>query len=140
MEVSLFDGTRKRCKKIQCYTFEEAEQLLNECALKPLALLYFNWDYENYPELSVSVNGRLATLCYFDNEEQARYGRFGAELSMWITKGCHNGKVSFLSGDGSKTSLTDGEDVVSLEDAIECVKRFFDDGELPECIEWERLT
>ncbi len=34
----------------------------------------------------------------------------------------------------------DGEKVVTLEQAIECVKQFFENGELPDCIEWERIS
>lgn len=140
MEISLFDGTGKKSKKIKCYEFEDAEKLLKECALKPLAALSFNWDYEKFPVLDVDINGGLAKLCYVDNEEMVRYGRYGAELSMWISKGGHNGKVKFLNGEGTNTALTDGETVVTFEQALECVKQFFDDGELPKCIEWHRIS
>lgn len=140
MEVRCFDGMKVKSRKVKCHTFEDAEKLLKECALKPLANVSFNWDYEEFPSLDVDVNGGLAKLCYVDNQEHVCYGRFGAELSFWISLGSHEGKVSFLCGEGNRTKETDGRNVVTLEQAIECVKRFYEDGELPECIEWDRIT
>ena len=59
---------------------------------------------------------------------------------MWFSIGNHKDKVRFLNGKGMNTDLKDGEYVVTLEQAIECVKQFYKSNELPDCIEWDRIS
>lgn len=135
MKVLLFDGTKARKTKLECETFEDAEKLIRECAAKPLAWLSFCYD-KKYPSLDIDINGELTALTYF-NDEESRYN--GGEPCMWAAMGNHNGKVEFLKCKGKETQLYNGDEIVPLEKAIECVKQFFENGELPDCVEWDRI-
>ena len=147
MEVVLYDGTKEKSEKIKCGAFEDAEKLLRECALKPLAMLFFDYENSKSTSLSVNINGELATLTFFSEEDGEDgedivcddYEEFG-ESCLWFSIGGHKDKVRFLNGKGMKTDFTEGEFVVTLEQAIECVKQFFESSDLPSCIEWERIS
>ena len=151
MKVTVFDGTKVKADKVVCNTFEEAEKLIRECALKPLANLYFGYEdsecpkLDKSPELSVDINGELAALSYWYTEadeddayECDDYEEEG-EPCLWFSIGNHKDKVRFLNGRGMNTSFKDGENVVTLEQAIECVRQFYKSNELPDCIEWDRI-
>ena len=152
MKVTVFDGTKAKADKVVCNTFEEAEKLMRECALKPLASLYFGYEdsecpeFEEAPILSVDINGESATLSYYyveadedDAYECDDYEEEG-EPCLWFSIGNHKDNVRFLNGKGMKTTYKDGEYVVTLEQAIECVKQFYKSNELPDCIEWDRIS
>jgi len=58
---------------------------------------------------------------------------------LWLSIGRHKDNVRFLNGKGMKTDFIEGEFVVTPEQAIECVKRFFESSDLPARIERERI-
>ena len=147
MQISYFDGTSEERKKLTLATFGEAEKIIRECAAKPFALLSLDEEDEDYISLLVNINGEFARLTYMvedpvdeEDEDWDDCENCDCEFSIWTSLGHHNGKVKFLTGKGNKTSAEDGEFVVTLDQAIECVKQFFENGEMPDCIEWERIS
>lgn len=91
-------------------------------------------DDQEFPSMSILVNGNLACVQYFPNKD-------------------HPGFISNVAG----SHLVDGEDaiffvntpteeieicayqVVDLKDALNAAKEFFDSGKLPQAILWEEL-
>lgn len=84
---------------------------------------------DEYPCLSILVNGQYACIHYFEEE--------GGD--MWQSYSDYDEEVTFLEGAGDREWTAPEDTIVSLEDALKCMEEFYDTMERPECIEWQEL-
>lgn len=154
MKISVFYGDTKRGIETECGGFEEAEKLIRECAEKPAANITFN--VGKLPNIELKINGDFAYIIY-DGKIEKRGGRsdgaddeddeFGADnyfnanfyYPTWVTRGTHNQPVKFLAGHFKKMRAVEAQRIITLEQAIACVKEFFDGKKRAEGVKWERM-
>lgn len=88
------------------------------------------WIYgeEEYPCLAMLVNGDLACVHYFLNDQG----------DMWQSVGTCEEEVAFGVYNEAPGNMP-GECVISLDEAIACMNQFFDTLQRPDCIEWREL-
>lgn len=103
---------------------EIAEQIQKSAAL-PLDEIWISGETE-YPCLAILVNGANSCLTYFEKEGV-----------MWLSYGTRQRPVLFIAGGVEWEAPADS--VISTEDAIACMKTFFETREKPTCIEWQLL-
>ena len=83
---------------------------------------------DEYPCMSILVNGQYACVHYFLNQDG----------DIWQSYSDFDREVTFLT-DSSEEWTAPEYTIVSLEDALKCMEEFFDSKKRPECIEWQEL-
>lgn len=109
-------------------TKEALEEMIRESARNPYDDIWLNETSAEYPCLAILVNGSYACVHYFLNDCGA----------AWQSAGSCGQDIAF-SVNGEAPQPMPGDCVVSLEDAIACMKSFFDTNERPACIAWREL-
>lgn len=109
-------------------TKEELENMLRESAKNPYDDIWLNETDAEYPCLAILVNGNYACVHYFLNDCG----------DMWQSAGSYEQDIAFAVN-GEPPKPMPGNCVISLDQAIECMKLFFDTGQRPACIEWREL-
>lgn len=120
MNVANNDGN------FECHTKNELETIIRNSVSNPYDDIWI-YDKEEYPCLAILINGNYACVHYFLNDEG----------DMWQTIGKSDKNVIFMSG-GEKSEMP-ANTVISLEEAIECMKQFYDTLARPNCVEWRAL-
>lgn len=123
MNVSTKNGDFER------QTIQEIEQLIrNSAAGSPDDIWISGKD--NYPCLSILITGNLANVNYFLDD----YGDF------WVSEGDGTyGEDLSVRVDGVDYSMG-ADTIISVEQAIECMKQFcMDIYTMPNCIKWMEL-
>lgn len=111
----------------ECETKQELEELIRKSALNPYDDIWINEEEEEYPCLTILVNGQHACVHYFEDEGE-----------MWQSVGDCKQDILF-SANNEKPEPMPGDCVISLDKAIECMKIFFDSCQRPDCIEWREM-
>lgn len=111
----------------ECHTWEELEKLIRKSSFSPFDDIWINGNTE-YPCLAILLNGNYACVHYFLNDQG----------DMWQSVGHGDIDVAFVAGNGDKSDMP-SDCVISLEEAIDCAKQFYDTLEKPTCIEWREL-
>ena len=81
-----------------------------------------------YPCVAVCVNGEYAAVNFFQNDAG----------EMWLSYNDKNQiEVTFIAG--GEEWKPDVDAIITLNDAISCIREFLDTYERPTCIEWQEL-
>lgn len=81
-----------------------------------------------YPCLAVCVNGEYAAVNFFQNDAG----------EMWLSYNDKNQEeVTFFVDGGEWNPEVDA--IISLNEAILCIREFLDTYERPTCIQWQEL-
>ena len=81
-----------------------------------------------YPCIAVCINGEYAAVNYFQNDAG----------DMWLSYNDKNQiEVTFIAG--GEEWKPDVDAVITLYDAISCIREFLDTYERPSCIQWQEL-
>ena len=107
-------------------SWAELERQFRESSTYPLDDIWISGE-EEYPCLSVLVNGKFACAHYFLNDQG----------DMFQSIGYGNEDVIFETN-GEKTDMPACA-IIPLDLAIECAKQFFETNKQPMCIEWRDL-
>lgn len=110
----------------ECSSWKELEDLIRKSALNPLDDIWLSGDDEEEPCLAILLNGKDACVHYFYDEGD-----------MWQSVGYGDKAVEFVSN-GEKSKMP-ADAVISLEQALECAKQFYDTLDRPDCVEWREL-
>lgn len=157
MKLNIFYGDTKYGIAKNCDSFDEAEKIIRESAEKPCANIKFNDG--DLPNIELNINGDRACLTYNgkigecldefetgvddDADDDVKADMFFNDnfyYPTWIAHGDQKQPVKFLSGRFKKMQSIAAERVITLDQAIECVKDFFNDKERSTSIaKWERL-
>ena len=81
-----------------------------------------------YPCIAVCINGKYAAVNYFQNEAG----------DMWFSYNDKNQKEVTFIAEGNEWN-PDVDAVISLNDAISCIREFLVTYERPTCIQWQEL-
>ena len=108
-------------------TREETADFIRKSALNPYDDIWI-CGTEDYPCLAILVNGDLACVHYFLNDQG----------DMWQSVGNREEDVLFRVIGEAPGSMP-GDCVISLDEAIACVNQFFDTLQRPDCIKWREL-
>lgn len=111
-----------------CQTKSEAESIIQNSALNPYDDIWISQAANEYPCLSILVNGTHACVHYFLNDSG----------DMWQSAGNLERDILFAVN-GEAPSPMPGNCVIPLEQAITCMRLFFDTPQKPDCIEWREL-
>lgn len=103
------------------------ENMIRESATKPWDDIWIS-GVEEYPSLSILVNGNSACLHYVVNDTG----------DIWQSVGDRSANVTFETGDGNP-AFAPKEATISLEKAIACMYMFCDNLLRPSCIQWREL-
>lgn len=109
-------------------TKQELEDIIRKRASNPYDDMWFSETEGGYPCLAILVNGSYACVHYFLNDCG----------DMWQSVGDCEEDILFQSN-GEEPDPMPGDCVISLEQAIMCMKEFFDTHQMPKCIEWQEL-
>lgn len=116
---------------ISCNSKEELAKII-KCgsALPGGDEILMNGDDE-YPYLSILVNGQYACVHYFAEKDQ--------DICIWQSYGDSDKEVTFFAGAGDAEWTAPEDTIVPLEAALKCMEEFYDTMNRPECIEWQEL-
>lgn len=110
---------------ITLYDIDEVISLILRLSEKGMAEIWISEDSTDYPALAELVNGRYACLNYFGNDDG----------DMYMSRCDENIEVTFNPGGIEWTAPADA--VVSIENALACIRQFCENYKLPDCIEWQ---
>lgn len=103
-------------------TVQEVENIIENSKLDVITNILIS-NQDKYPCLSISIIENQAIIQYFLNKNKYLTSKNKTVNNSYYIK-CRNKEI--LTRDS----------LVSIQEAIECVKQFFDDKEKPGCIEW----
>ncbi len=81
-----------------------------------------------YPCIAVCINKEYAAINYFQNDTG----------DIWLSYNDKNQKEVTFIADGSEWT-PDPEAVITLNDALSCIREFLNTYEKPTCIQWQEL-
>lgn len=112
--------------EFECHSWTELENFIKESALNPFDDIWIRREHA-YPCLAILVNGEFACVHYFLNDNG----------DMWQSVGSGDEDVTFICG-GEESELP-ADAVISIREAIECAKEFYESPQRPRCTEWRDL-
>lgn len=113
--------------EFDCHSKEEIEKIIRQSAQIPYDDIWLSGEDE-YPCMTITLNGSDACLHYFLNDD----GDF------WQSVGTCERVVSFVSGQG-EPDFTPENAVITLDQAIQCMRSFYDTLQRPTCITWRSM-
>ncbi len=111
------------------YTFQSADDVIKfvQTAAKEKDSIWVSGDAK-YPCLSVCTNEPYAAINFFEGETG----------DMWLSYNENNKKeVTFLAEGEEWCPSADA--VISMKDALLCIREFLNTYERPSCIQWQEL-
>lgn len=109
-----------------CRTVTELLMTIRNSSQMPYDDIWISREAE-YPCLAILLNGNLACVHYFLNENG----------DMWQSAGVYNQDTEFVAG-GVKTEIP-ANAVIGIEEALACAEQFWFSVERPTCVEWREL-
>lgn len=109
-----------------CHSWKELKNFIEESSSNPFDDIWVSGD-RDYPCLSILVHGDFACVHYFLNDNG----------DMWQSVGYGDKDVQFVSG-GEESEMP-ADSVISIGEAVECAKEFYESLQKPNCIEWREL-
>lgn len=113
--------------EFDCHSKEEIEIIIRQSSQIPYDDIWLSGKNE-YPCMTITLNGSDACLHYFLNDD----GDF------WQSVGTCDKVVSFVSGHG-EPDFTPENAVITLDQAIRCMRLFYDTLQMPDCITWRSM-
>ena len=113
--------------EFDCRSKDEIETIIRQSTQIPYDDIWLSGEYE-YPCLTITLNGADACLHYFLN----------GDGDFWQSVGTCERVVSFVSGNGAP-DFTPENAVITLDQAIQCMRLFFDTLQRPDCIAWRSM-
>ena len=119
MLVSLPDGD------MMIDSADEIEAIIRKKAAEGVSEVWISDRSKPYPALAVLLNREYACVDYFGENED----------DMWRSVGSKNTEVVFSAGGTEWTAPTDA--VISVDEAVDCLRQFCNDLKRPVCIKWQ---
>lgn len=156
MKLNVFYGDTKHGNVVDCDSFEDAEKLIRESTGKGFANIVLN--NKKYPKMQIKINSDWVFVMYDgavgecieefddcadddtdDDVKADMYYNDNFYFPSWFSRGKYGKPVKFLAGHFKKLRATEAHYIITLEQAIECVKQFYINKSRSESIKWERI-